>query len=669
MLELFLYGIIGDAYDKCDAATIVPLINAADGDITLRINSPGGLVFDGLAILNALQQHSGKVIVKIDGFAGSMASVIAMTGDEIIMAESGLLMIHNPTDGQYGDAEELRKTADRLDKVKAQIVAVYISKTGLSEADITTMMDAETYLDASEALAAGFVTAIAPAMKMAACDVSAFGFRKAPVHPLLAPAKRPPAPVALVIPKEPKMEPVVQPVVVAPPVIVPPAIVAPVISQPVNIDTAVAAALAMERARTSTIRAEVQRAHLAAEFADTLVNEGVSLEVARERIIDQIATAAPQITNYQPALIPAAQFAARGEAMGNAILNLANPRLTPLDDASRAFAGRSLRVLAREWLDSTGISTRNMSDVQVAQAAMRPSGMRNAGQHTIADFPSVLGNTVGRTLRRAYDLAPKTYQAFCRQASIPDFRPVSRAALSDISQMKQIKEGGEYTYATIGDAAEQYSVGKWGQIISLSWETIINDDLSAFDRLPMAMGQEAAQIEGDIVYGILLANAAMSDAVALFHATHKNLAGVAAAINVASLSAGRTAMRQQTAPKGRPLAVAPAQLIVGPLKELEAAQFTSANYVATKNADINPDYNRTLTVTIDPRITDLRWFLAADPNSAAIDTIEYSYLSGAEGVMIEQRQGFEVDGLDIKARLVFGAKAIDWRGMYMNTGA
>jgi hypothetical protein len=74
-------------------------------------------------------------------------------------------------------------------------------------------------------------------------------------------------------------------------------------------------------------------------------------------------------------------------------------------------------------------------------------------------------------------------------------------------------------------------------------------------------------------------------------------------------------------------------------------------------------------VTVEPRITDLSWFLASDPNAQPIDTIEYAYLAGAEGLMIEQRQGFEVDGVDIKARLVFGAKAIDYRGLYKNPGA
>ncbi len=665
MLELFLYGIIGDPEAGLDAGTIVNQIAMASGSpITVRVNSPGGLVFDGLAVLSALQQHQGGVTIQIDGVAASIASVIAMAGDDIVMSESALMMIHKPFDVMAsGNADDMRQSADYLDKVQGQIVGVYTAKTGLDAPTLDAMLAAETWLTAAEALDLNFITAIAAPMRMAACDVSAFGFLKAPVHPLIALATSLPAPAAVHPPQEIPMDPENPAPVIQP---APAPVVLPTVPNPVNVDQAVAAGIAAERARAGTIRAEVTRARLDAAFAETLVNEGVTIDVARTRIIDQIATAAPIITNLGPAMIPAAQYQARAEAMSLAIANRANPQNKLTDDA-KPFAGRRLGVLARDWLDSTGISTRMMTDVQVAQAVFHQS--RNAGMHTISDFPSILGNTVGRSLRRAYELAPKTFPSFARQASVPDFRPVSRVALSDISPMKQVAEAAEYQYATVGDSAEQYTVGKWGQIISISWETIINDDLSAFDRIPMAMGLEAAQIEGDVVYAILLGNPNMADGTAIFANGHGNLAAAGTAISVASLTAGRVAMRTQKAPQGRFLALAPAYLVVGPLQEQAALQFTSQNYVATKNADINPEYNRNLTPIVDPRITDLSWYLLADPNALPIDTIEYAYLAGYEGVMIEQRQGFEVDGLDVKARLVFGAKAIDYRGLYKNPGA
>ncbi len=668
-MEILIYGVVGDSCDGLEASWLVERISHAPDDISVRINSLGGLVFDGFAIFNALKQSPRRVIVHIDGVAGSIASIIAMAGDEIIMAENAMMMIHKPSDGTYGVATELRSTADRLDMLQAQLVNIYAQRTGMSADELNPLLDAETWLTAAEALDLKFIDQIAGASTATnMLDPTKFGFRKVPAHPLITNQVSPPAPAAI-----PPENPMPDPIAPAPnptPAITP----APVLNPtppappaPVNIADQVNAGIAAERARASTIRNEVSRARLDTEFGDTLVNEGVTVDVARQRIIDHIATNAPTITNYSPASIPLAQFQARADAMSSAIAHRANPR-NQLIEGADAFAGRRLVVLARDFLESTGVSTRNMGDVQVAQAVFRYQQPRNAGQHTTADFPALMGNTVGRTLRRAYELAPQTFKPFVRPATVPDFRPVSRVALSDISKMQAVAEGAEYQYATVGDSSEQYVVGKWGQIISITWETIINDDLNAFDRIPMAMGQEAAQVESDVVWAILLSNPIMSDGKTLFHADHGNL-GAAADIDINSLQAGRTRMRTQKSVNGRFLNNSPAYLVAGPLKEQKANQYTSANYVATKNGDINPDYNRSLTPIIEGRIVDNSWFLSADPNAQSIDTIEAAHLAGHEGLQTEQRQGFVTDGVEIKGRLVFGAKAIDWRGLDKNPGA
>lgn len=675
-MEILIYGIVGDSADGLEAAWLVDRIQHAPDDITVRINSLGGLLFDGFAIYNALKASPRTVTVIVDGVAGSIASVIAMAGDRIIMAENAVMMIHKPSDGTYGDADALRTVADRLDFLQNQLVQIYAARTGMSEDALHPLLDAETWMSAPEALSLHFIDEIAGhATATNLLDASRFGFRAVPAHPLIANAKSPPAPTAVITPQETNMDPETDPAPTPAPTPTPSPAPTPSptptlapITQPTNMAEIASQAIVAERQRAATIRNEVRRAHLPDTFGETLVDEGISVDAARTRIIDQIASAAPVITNYSPATIPVAQFQARAEAMALAIANRANPR-NQLNDDARGFAGRRLIVLARDWMDATGVSTRNMTDPQVAQAVFRYRQPQNAGQHTTADFAGVLANTVSRTLRRGYELAPRTFPAFCRQTSVPDFREVSRIALSDISAMQQVAEGGEYQYATVGDSQEKYAVGKFGQIISLTWETIINDDLSAFDRIPQAMGQEAAQVEGDVVYAVLLSNPLMADGVPLFHASHGNLAAAGAPINIDSLQAGRTAMRTQRAPKGRFTSATPATLVVGPLREQQANQFTSANYVATLSGDINPDYNRALSPQVEPRILDYSFFLAADPNAQPIDTIEYAYLAGYEGLQTEERQGFEVDGIDIKARLVFGAKAIDHRALYKNPGA
>lgn len=395
----------------------------------------------------------------------------------------------------------------------------------------------------------------------------------------------------------------------------------------------------------------------------------ISIDTAREQLLSasaeaqRAATGAP--TGGRAIEMPTQQDQARAEAMAGAILHRLDPVRYQLDAAHRDFRGQSLRTLARSFLESSAISTRGLTDVEVARMAMQH---RSAGMHTTSDFPNMLGAVVRRTLRDAYALAPRTYQAWARRVTFTDFRPLTRVSLADAPTLKKVEEHGEYEYGTMGEGAESIRAAKYGRIIAVTWEAIVNDDLDALSRIPQAFGASAAQKESDLAYDALIANANLSDGVSLFHANHGNLAGAGSAISIAALSAGRVALRNQKAPSGAFMSVLPSILLVGPAKELEAYQFTSANYVPVSNGTINPDFNRNLTVVVDPRITDNSWYLIAGPASG-VDCVEYGYLDGEDGVTIEERRGFEVDGLEIKARLVFGAGAIEYRGAYKNPGA
>ncbi len=125
-------------------------------DITVWIDSYGGDVFAAAGIYNALKEHNGKVTVKIDGKAMSAASVIAMAGDEILMSPVSLMMIHNPLSQVQGYASDMRKAADVLDTVKETIINAYVAKTGRSEAEISAMMDDESFMSANVAVKEGF---------------------------------------------------------------------------------------------------------------------------------------------------------------------------------------------------------------------------------------------------------------------------------------------------------------------------------------------------------------------------------------------------------------------------------------------------------------------------------------------------------------------------------
>ncbi|MBR8141832.1 Clp protease ClpP [Burkholderia vietnamiensis] len=168
-VEIRIYNEIG--FWGTDAQTFVTQLDAAAANasmIVVAINSMGGDVFDAFAIYNALRRHAGKVKVRVDGVAASAASLIAMAGDEIVMPENAMLMIHNAHTVTAGEAKDLRRIADLLDNAGDGILAAYAAKSGQSFDEIRALMDAETWLTAAQAKEKGFCDTIEAAVKLSA---------------------------------------------------------------------------------------------------------------------------------------------------------------------------------------------------------------------------------------------------------------------------------------------------------------------------------------------------------------------------------------------------------------------------------------------------------------------------------------------------------------------
>lgn len=128
--------------------------------ILCRINSPGGNVFDGLAVMNSLKNHSAKVITRIEGLAASIASVVALAGDEVQINSGAMLMIHDPWIMTVGNEKELRHTADVLSQIGGNLRDIYCKKTGIDEAEIESLMASESWFTASECKQRGFVDTV-----------------------------------------------------------------------------------------------------------------------------------------------------------------------------------------------------------------------------------------------------------------------------------------------------------------------------------------------------------------------------------------------------------------------------------------------------------------------------------------------------------------------------
>jgi ATP-dependent Clp endopeptidase proteolytic subunit ClpP len=175
--EIWIYEEIGEDWFSGGGVTAKgfqkELSAIKANQIDLHINSPGGSVQDGIGIYNLIKQHPANVTTYIDGWAASIASIIALAGDEVIMAENGLFMVHNPMGGTVGYSKDHRHMADVLDKVAGTLISTYMCKTQKTEDEIQALMDGDTgegtWLSADEALQFGFIDAISEAIDMAAC--------------------------------------------------------------------------------------------------------------------------------------------------------------------------------------------------------------------------------------------------------------------------------------------------------------------------------------------------------------------------------------------------------------------------------------------------------------------------------------------------------------------
>jgi HK97 family phage prohead protease len=424
------------------------------------------------------------------------------------------------------------------------------------------------------------------------------------------------------------------------------------------------AIIEQERGRNATIADLAVRAGHR-DFGDEHVRLGTSVEEFRVALFDKMFAEQeklPQSTSHVR-VIGESEHEKRATAIENALLHRHDPKAFVLTDHGRDFRGLTLLELARDFLDARGVRTRGMSKMEIASLALE---QRSGGMMTTSDFPNVLANVANKTLRQGYDAAPQTFRPLIRETTVPDFKQVSRVQLGAAPKLEAVNEHGEFKRGSVGDSAEKYSVQTYGKIVAITRQVLVNDDLSAFTRIPRAFGVQAANLESDLVWAQITGNPNMADGVALFHANHANL-GTAAALATAAVAAGRMAMSKQTDLDGSTLLnIVPAYLVV-PAALLTVAEQFVGQIFPTKNTDTVPEALRRLQVVSDPRldvVSGSNWFLAADPGQ--IDIVELAYLDGAQGVYTETRMGFDVDGIEVKVRLDVGAKVIDWRGLWKN---
>jgi hypothetical protein len=452
-----------------------------------------------------------------------------------------------------------------------------------------------------------------------------------------------------------------------------------------------------ERLRVRTIKNDCKLYGVERQLADELCDSGCSVEVARERILKTMAS--DPVGSSVKVTESADDKLATAMSDGLVLRSMSNihrrGKYDPFDGKKPAaggedFASLDLYRVAEAFLARTNAPIHRMSKRDVAMAAMghRPTMERyrierSGIYNTTGSFANLLLDASKKSLLAGYVEAQYTWNIWARQApSTNDFKAINRIRFSEIPNLEAVPEVQPYPEVSLTDSKESYQVEKYGSKFSVSWETVVNDDLDAMSRIPQMQGVAARRLQNAKVYEVLTSNPTMNDSNALFSASHasgSNTSGSAAAPSVTTLNNGFKAMMTQTGmTAGTVIAVEPRYIIVPANYRATTLQLlgSSADPVVGGSAAGNSNTlniygpngpSNGLTAVVEPLLdlsSTTNWYLAADPSQ--IDTVELCFLSGEESPVLESEWDFDKDAWIFKIRQTFGVKAIDWRGLYRN---
>lgn len=609
------------------------------------IHSGGGDVFDGMAIYNLLKGHKAHKSAKVLGLAASMASVILMAFDHVEIPANAMIMVHKPWGGTIGDADDMRKYADLLDKVEGTLLSAYESKTGLDRAKLEEMLAAETWLDGNEAKALGFANSVSEPLQMAAqLDSERLKDYNMPqaLKQLFAPRGETLTPAAPTAPQAavPAPQPAPQP--------------APAPAPDVN---ALAAQLVAQR--TAGINAAFAAFPQMTELHNQCLSDpSCTVDQAKDKILAALGAVQTPAAGQHVHV-----HAGNGNIVSDSIRACVMARAGHQEhEASNNYRSYNLKELARASLTDRGIGIAGMNSLQMVGLAFT---------HSSSDFGNILLDVANKSVLQGWELAEETFEKWTRKGQLTDFKTATRVGLDEFGSLRQVRPGAEYKYVTLGDKGAKIALATFGEIFSITRQCIINDDMEMLTSIPMKMGMAAKGTIGDLVYAVLTSNAKAPDGKSIFHADHKNQA--TGAIDIANLDKARQLMRAHRSNadgKGRHLNIRPAFVLVPTALETTALQTIKS--ASVKGADANSGIVNPLQnfaeVIAEPRLDDdsaTKWYLAAQKGS---DTVEVAYLDGIDKPYIEQQEGFTIDGVATKVRIDAGVAPLDYRGLVLSSG-
>lgn len=714
--ELMLYGPIGDYFwDGISAREIVEQIAGITAStINVRINSDGGIVNDGLAIYNALKRHAATVNVTIDGIAASIATLIAMAGDKVVMYANTMFMVHAPMSGVWGNAVQMREHAEVLDTWARAMRESYVAKTGKPEQVDALLADGKDhYYTATEALAFGFIDSIADApaadddatsdaaaaaalLSYVSAIANTTGNARAALRGRIQAACRPSAFASLAeahqravyaqleeSPMKQQCHLIMANAGGSPtPAATPPAAVPPQASTvPTPAPAAAPDPIAALEARNTSMRG------VFAQFRDVtgvseleaacLADPRMTIETAQAKLLAKLSAGASPLNlgNPGPSVQPGTDEADRFRAAGtNAVL----ARAGVLQGAERAtalqgnpLANRSLIAIAEACLQRAGVNTRSFGRDEIASRVLAMQGT--------GDFPILLENALHKILIGAYNAQPWTWNRFCKIGTLSDYRAHGRYQLSSFSDLAVVNEHGEYADGTLGDGVkESITAQRKGRILQLTPEIIVNDDLGFLVDLTATLGRAAGRTIEKDVYTLLGLNSGagptLADGNPLFYASRSsgtNIDSTSAAPTVTSFDTAANILRSQKDVSGADFLDLEPAIWLGPVTKGGAAR-------VVVNSEYDPDANSKLQraniarnivrdVVVSPRLTGNRWYMFADPNIAPV--IEVGFLDGVREPQIKQDENFRTEGVAWRVTHKYGVAGVSYIGAVTNAGA
>ncbi|MBO2684985.1 ClpP-like prohead protease/major capsid protein fusion protein [Shewanella algae] len=612
--------------------------------LTARIHSPGGDVFEGMAIYNILKNYPAHKVAHIDGLAASMASVIAMAFDEVVMPENAMMMVHKPWGGTMGDADDMRKYADLLDKVEGNLVGAYRDKTGMTDEQLHALLAEETWLTGREAVEKGFADTLTEPLAMAASlqsnRMKDYANMPKALQILLAPQANSANPQNVPTPA-PVNQPAPSPAPSAQPT-----------QEQIN-----AAAAELNRTRVDGLNTLFASWPQFAELKNECIADvEMTAEKAKDKILAKLGeNTTPAAAQPRSVII----HAGNGNIVGDSIRAQLMARAGYAErEKDNGYTSYGLLELARASLTDRGISVAGYDKMGMVGLAFT---------HSSSDFGNILLDVSNKSVLMGWEQAEESFERIAYKGQLGDFKVARRIGLNEFGSLRQVREGAEYKHITTSDHGQSIALATYGEIFSITRQTIVNDDMDMLTRVPMMMGAAGKGTIGDLFWAVLTSNAKMGDGKALFHADHGNLGS--GAPSVEALSAGRKNMRLQKS-GGRNLNIR-TEFVLCPVA-LEDTFNQIIKSTSVKGTDANSGVANPVKdmaeVIGEPRLDDhsaVEWYLAAGQGR---DTIEVAYLDGIDKPYIEQLQGFNIDGIATKVRIDAGVAARDYRGLYKSSG-